>query len=76
MKITIHEVTFTVIDEPPAKRSHKMQSANDFETAPCTPTMGGIENDIIPLDWDIEDRILDDLDAQLEDECLESIWSV
>jgi len=52
-----------------------MSVQNDFETAPCTPTMGGIENDI-PLDWDIEAAILDDLDAQLEDECLDSIWSV
>lgn len=52
-----------------------MHSANEFETAPCTATMGGIENDI-PLDWDIEAAILDDLDAQLEDECLDSIWAV
>ncbi|MBU2718916.1 hypothetical protein HF563_05910 [Acidithiobacillus ferridurans] len=52
-----------------------MHSANDFETAPCTPIVGDIENDI-PLDGDIEAAILDDLDAQLEDECLGSIWSV
>ena len=52
-----------------------MNSANDFKTAPCTPTIGDIDNDI-PLDWEIESAILDDLDAQLEDECMESIWSV
>ena len=52
-----------------------MSPQNDFETAPCTPIVGDIENDI-PLDWDIEDAILDDLDARLEDECLESIWAV
>ncbi|WP_163098674.1 hypothetical protein GL267_008670 [Acidithiobacillus ferrianus] len=52
-----------------------MSNADDYETAPCTPILGEIENDI-PLDWEIENAILDDLDAQLEDECLESIWSV
>ena len=52
-----------------------MNSADDFETAPCTQSIGDIENDI-PLDWDIEGDILDDLDAQIEDECLDSIWSV
>ena len=29
-----------------------------------------------PLSGDIEQSILDDLDAQLEDECLESLWAV
>ncbi|WP_163098561.1 hypothetical protein GL267_003010 [Acidithiobacillus ferrianus] len=52
-----------------------MDSANDFEAAPCTPTVGNIDNDI-PLDGDIEDAISDDLGAQLEDECLDSIWSI
>ena len=52
-----------------------MSPLDDFETAPCTPTIGDIDNDI-PLDGEIEDAILDDLDAQLEDECLESIWAV
>ena len=56
-----------------------MNNATEFETAPCTPIIGDIENDI-PFDYmlsgDIEDGILDDLDAQLEDECLDSIWAV
>jgi hypothetical protein len=52
-----------------------MHRSTEFETAPCTTTIGGIDNDI-PLDGDIEDGILDDLDAKLEDECLENIWSV
>lgn len=52
-----------------------MHDANEFETAPCITTIGDIENDI-PLDWDIEAAILDDLDAQLEDEYLEDIWAV
>ncbi len=29
-----------------------------------------------PLSGEIESVILDDLDAQLEDECLESLWAV
>lgn len=29
-----------------------------------------------PLSGVIEQTILDDLDAQLEDECLESLWAV
>lgn len=29
-----------------------------------------------PLSGDIEEAILNDLDAQLEDECLESLWAV
>jgi hypothetical protein len=62
------------------ERSRKMHSSTDFETAPCTPIIGDIENDI-PLDYvlhtgDIEDGIPDDLDAQLEDECLDSVWAV
>lgn len=57
-----------------------MNSATEFETAPRTPIIGDIENDI-PSDneWPtggISDCILDDLDAQLEDECLDSIWAV
>ena len=57
-----------------------MHTENEYETAPCTPIIGDIENDI-PLDTvllsvGIEDDILDDLDAQLEDECLDSIWAV
>lgn len=57
-----------------------MNSVTEFETAPCTPIIGDIENDI-PLDTvllsgDMEDDILDDLDAQLEDKCLDSIWAV
>ena len=52
-----------------------MSQKDDFETAPCTPILGEIENDI-PLDWDIEDAIPDDLDATLEDECLDSVWAV
>ena len=52
-----------------------MSPLDGFETAACTPIIGDIENDI-PLDGDIEAAILDDLDAQLEDECLESIWAV
>jgi hypothetical protein len=47
------------------ERSRKMHSSTDFETAPCTPIIG-----------DIEDGIPDDLDAQLEDECLDSVWAV
>ena len=52
-----------------------MHSETEYETAPCTPTIGDIDNDI-PLDGDIEAAILGDLDAQLEDECLDSIWAV
>ncbi|MDA8376686.1 hypothetical protein [Acidithiobacillus sp.] len=57
-----------------------MDSATDFNTTPCTPIIGDVENDI-PLDTvllsgEIESDILDDLDAQLEDECLDSIWAV
>jgi len=52
-----------------------MSQKDDFETAPCTRTIGDIESDIT-LDWDIKDAALDDLDARLEDECLESIWAV
>ena len=29
-----------------------------------------------PFVVDKEDAVLDDLDAQLEDECLESLWAV
>jgi hypothetical protein len=62
------------------ERSNEMPTVNDFETAPCTPVIGDIENDI-PLDsvlhsGDIDGDILDDLDAQLEDECLDSVWAV
>ena len=57
-----------------------MHTENEFETAACTPNIGDIENDI-PGDneWPtggISDRILDDMDAQLENECLDSIWAV
>ncbi len=52
-----------------------MSQQDDFETAPCAQTIGGIENDI-PLDGDIEDGIIADMDAKLEDECMESIRAV
>lgn len=56
-----------------------MNSSDEFETTPCTPIIGDIENDVsldYVLSGDMEDAILDDLDAQLEDECLESLWAV
>lgn len=57
-----------------------MNSVTEFETAACTPVIVDIENDIPGDDeWPtggISDRILDDIDAQLEDECLDSIWAV
>lgn len=52
-----------------------MNVTNEFEASPCIQSIGDIENDI-PLDWDIEDAILDDLDAQLEYESMEDIWAV
>jgi hypothetical protein len=57
-----------------------MNTETEYETTPCTPIIGDIENDI-PGDneWPtggISDRIIDDMDAQLEDECLDSIWAV
>ena len=45
---------------------------NEFELSVYTPIIGGIENDI-PSDYECQ---MDDLDAQIEDECLESIWAV
>lgn len=57
-----------------------MNTENNFVTTPYTPIIGDIENDILSdNEWPtggIGDRILDDLDAQLEDECLDSIWAV
>lgn len=56
-----------------------MNNKTEYETTPCTPIIGDIENDIprdSVLSGDIEDGILGDMDAQLEDECLDSIWAV
>ncbi len=57
-----------------------MNTANDYEPAEYTPIIGDIDNDI-PGDneclmGDMEDGILNDLDANPEDECLDSIWAV
>ena len=57
-----------------------MNTENDFETTPCTTIIGDIDNDIPGddecLTGDVEDAIMADLGAQLEDECLDSIWAV
>lgn len=61
----------------------QMNSENEFELPnhnEWQPRMGEMENDI-PGDgeWSphgIEDDILDDLDAQLEDDCMDGIWAV
>ena len=48
-----------------------MNSGNEFDMPEYTPLCG-----IWDVENDIPGGILDDLDAQIEDECLDGIWAV